>query len=159
MVCAGYVCFAINHQTLTWTRGFLSCTQVLTQAIAHEGVWTPKESLHWKLTLERKSLATPWNWTCISGMLVRCSNQLSYIPSGQIICDPLVKWLNRLPSMESRQHSQPYGIGKWGEYCRITNIWRTQCWLIQDVQMICNMHMLVSSVEINCMGCGLIGVI
>ena len=45
------------------------------------GVRTLKESLHWKLTLERKSLSALGNWTCISGMTVQCSNQLSYSPS------------------------------------------------------------------------------
>ena len=33
----------------------------------------------------RKSLAAPGNRTCVSGMTVRCSNQLSYIPSHPII--------------------------------------------------------------------------
>ena len=34
-----------------------------------------------KVDSGRKSLATPGNRTCVSGMKVRCSNQLSYIPS------------------------------------------------------------------------------
>ena len=36
-------------------------------------VRTPKESLHWKLTLGRKSLAAPGNRTCVSGVPVRYS--------------------------------------------------------------------------------------
>ena len=81
MVCAGYVCVAIIHWTLTWTTGSLSCAQILMHAIAYRGVWTPKESLHWKLILGRKSLARLGSWTCISCVMVRCSNQLSCIPS------------------------------------------------------------------------------
>ena len=46
-LCAGYVCVAIIHQTLTGTTGFLSCAQMLMHVIAHGGVWTPKESLHY----------------------------------------------------------------------------------------------------------------
>ena len=78
MVRAGYVCVAIIHRTLTWSRGSLACAQMLMHAI-----WgcTDTESLHWKLTLGRKSLAATGNRTCVSGMTVRCSNQLSYIPS------------------------------------------------------------------------------
>ena len=45
------------------------------------GCMDPKESLHWKLTLGRKSFASPGNWTCVSSMMVWCFNQLSYIPS------------------------------------------------------------------------------
>ena len=81
MVCAGYAGVAIIHGTLTWTTGSLSCAQILMHVIAHRGVRTLKESLHWKLTLERKSLSALGNWTCISGMTVQCSNQLSYSPS------------------------------------------------------------------------------
>ena len=46
-----------------------------------QGLQTPKESLQWKLTLGRKFLATRGDLTGISGVTVRCSNQLSYIPS------------------------------------------------------------------------------
>ena len=87
MVRAGYVCDAIilrNHRTLTWTTGSLPCPQMLMHATAHGGVRTPKKSLHWKLTLGRKSFAAPGNLTCISGVTVRCSNQLSYIPSPKV---------------------------------------------------------------------------
>ena len=49
-------CHIIIHQTLTWTTGSSSCAQMLINVIAHEGVWTPKESLHWNW-LVRKSLA------------------------------------------------------------------------------------------------------
>ena len=54
MVCAEYVYVAIIHQTLTWTTWSLTCALKLMRAIAHRGVWTPKESLHWKLTLGKK---------------------------------------------------------------------------------------------------------
>ena len=37
------------------------CMQLHTGA-----VWTPQESLHWKLTLGEKSLAASGTWTCIS---------------------------------------------------------------------------------------------
>ena len=37
------------------------------------GAWTPWESLHWKLTLGEKSIATLGKWTCISSMRVQCS--------------------------------------------------------------------------------------
>ena len=94
VVCAGYVCVAIIHWTLTWTKGSLSCTQMLMQAIAHGGALTLKESLHWKLTLGRKFLAASGNWTCVSGVMVQCSNQLSYIPWSRYVwmstCCPCV---------------------------------------------------------------------
>ena len=80
VVRAGYICVSIIQRTLTWTAGSLSCAQTLMHAIAQRGVRTPKESLHWKLTLGRKSLAAPRNRTCVSGVTVRCSSQLSYIP-------------------------------------------------------------------------------
>ena len=72
---------AIIHRTLTWTTGSLSCAQMLMHAIVRRGVRTPKESLHWKLILGRKSFAAPGNRTCVSGVTVRCSNHASYIPS------------------------------------------------------------------------------
>ena len=79
MVHAGCVCVAIIHWTLTWTTGSLTCAQMLMHAIAHGGVRTrtPKESLHWKLTLGRKSLSTQGNRTCVSGVTVRCCNHPS----------------------------------------------------------------------------------
>ena len=64
---------ATIHGTLTWTTGSLSCTHMLMHAIAHVGVWTLNESLHWKLTLGRKSLDAPRIQTCISGVTVWCS--------------------------------------------------------------------------------------
>ena len=81
MVRAGYVCVAIIHRTLKWTTESLSCAQMLMHAIAHGGVRTPIESLHWKLTPGRKSLAAPGNRTCISCVTVVCFNQPSDIPS------------------------------------------------------------------------------
>ena len=68
------------------TTGSLSCAQMSMQVIAHGGCRTPKESLHWKLTRGRKSLAASGNQTCVSGLVVWCSNQLSYIPS-PVVCD------------------------------------------------------------------------
>ena len=53
---AGCSSVSIIHRTLTWTTGSLTCAQMLMHAIAHEGVRTPKESLHWKLTLGENSL-------------------------------------------------------------------------------------------------------
>ena len=50
----------------------------------HKGVYTHHVRMHWKVTLGRKSLAAPGNWTCGSGMMVRCSNQLSYIPTSML---------------------------------------------------------------------------
>ena len=75
-------CFSISiiHQTLTWTTGSLTCTKMLMHAIAHGVYGHMQESLPWKLSLGEKSLAAPGNWTCVSSMTVRCSNQLSYIP-------------------------------------------------------------------------------
>ena len=61
MVHAGCVCVAIIHWTLTWTTKSLTCTQMLMHGIGHRGAQATKESLHWKLTLERKSLAAPGN--------------------------------------------------------------------------------------------------
>ena len=81
MVRAGYVCVAIIHGPQTWTTGSLSCAQMLMHAIAHGGVRTPKHSLHWKLTLGRKSLVPPENRTCVCDVTVRCCHQLSDIQS------------------------------------------------------------------------------
>ena len=51
-------CFSVSiiHRTLTWTSGPLTRAQVLMDAIAHGGVRTPQESLHWKLTREKNPL-------------------------------------------------------------------------------------------------------
>ena len=53
---------------------------------------TRKRRFHWKFTLLEKSLAAPGNRTCVSGVTVRCCNQLSCIPTPRItgarrICD------------------------------------------------------------------------
>ena len=63
---------SIIHQTLTWTKGPLTCTQMFMRVMAQGGVWTPFESLHWKLTLGEMSLVTPGNRTCISGVRIQC---------------------------------------------------------------------------------------
>ena len=69
-------CFSVSiiHQTLTWTSGSLICAYMLMHAIAHRGIYGhTKESLHWKLTLGEKSLASLGNRTCVSSMLVQHS--------------------------------------------------------------------------------------
>ena len=68
-------CFSVFriHRTLTWTTGSLRWTQMLMHAIAHGGVRTPQERLHWKLTVGEKSLTAPRNRTCIDSLPVRCS--------------------------------------------------------------------------------------
>ena len=88
MVHAGYVSVAIIQQTLTQTTGSLSCAQMLMHVIAHGGVWAPKECLHWKLTLGRKSTAALRNWTCVSGVTVWC-------PTNWATCLPhwLTEWV------------------------------------------------------------------
>ena len=48
--------------------------------IAHEGVRTALESLHWKLTLGEKSLAAPGNRTCVGGVPVRCCTNWATSP-------------------------------------------------------------------------------
>ena len=45
-----------------------------------QGAWASWESLHWKLTLERKSLAAPGNRTCVGGVLARCSTNWATSP-------------------------------------------------------------------------------
>ena len=96
MVRAGHVSVAIIHRTLTWTTWSLSCAHMLMHAVVRGGVRTPKESLHWMLTLGRKSLAAPGNRTCVSGVTVRCSDQLSYIPSDLVRSDALTNWATSL---------------------------------------------------------------
>ena len=56
VVHAGCFNISIIHQTLTWTTWFLTCAQMLMHAIACGIVWTPKESMHWKLTLGENPL-------------------------------------------------------------------------------------------------------
>ena len=53
------------------------------QAIAHESARTTSESLHWKLTREKKkSLAAPINRTCVSGVTVQgCTNRAAFPPA------------------------------------------------------------------------------
>ena len=76
-------CFSVSiiHQSLAWTTGSLTCAQMLMHAIAHKGVKTSWESLHWKLTLGEKI-------PCRTGKLKLCQwhaspmlYQLSYIPT------------------------------------------------------------------------------
>ena len=96
MVHAWYVCVAIIHETRTWTTGSLRYAQMLMHVIAHGRVLTLKEGLHWKLTPGRKSLATPANWACISGMMVQCS----------------AKWATSYPGKGRNGVWQPWGIFK-----------------------------------------------
>ena len=48
--------------------------------ITHGAVRTPKESLHWKLTIGEKSLTAPGNRTCVGGVPVRCSTNWATSP-------------------------------------------------------------------------------
>ena len=77
-------CFSVSiiHQTLTWTTGSLTCTQMLMHVIAHVGVWTPirQSALKLKLTLGEKSLAAPGDRTCVSSMPVRFSTNWATSP-------------------------------------------------------------------------------
>ena len=78
---AGHFSVSIIHQTLTWTTGSLTCPHMLMHTIARRVVWTPKESLHWKLTLGEKSLAAPEELNlspCHAGPVLY---QLIYIPT------------------------------------------------------------------------------
>ena len=79
-------CFSVSiiHRTLTWTTGSVTCAQMLMPVIAHKGVRTPLESLHWKLTLGEKALAAPGNRTCLSGVTLRRSS--NWATSPQKIC-------------------------------------------------------------------------
>ena len=49
-------CFSVSiiHQTLTWTRGSLTCTQMLMHVIAHEGVQTHERDSSLKVDSGRK---------------------------------------------------------------------------------------------------------
>ena len=65
MVCARYVCVAIIHRTLTWTSGSLTCTEMLTPAIAHGGctdteswLWEENPLPHWGI---KPASATWWS--------------------------------------------------------------------------------------------------
>ena len=76
-------CFSVSiiHRTLTWTTRYLTCSQMLTHAIAHGGVRTHIRESALKVDSERKIPCRTWEWTCVSGVAVRCSNQASYIPT------------------------------------------------------------------------------
>ena len=55
------------------------------------GVWTPKESLHWKLTPGRKSIAALENWTYVSGVMVWYStNRVTSHPQSTVVADTIV---------------------------------------------------------------------
>ena len=73
MVHAGCSYISIFHRLLTWTTASLTCAQMLMHVIAHGSVWALTESLHWKLALGEKSLATPGNRTCLNGAPAWCS--------------------------------------------------------------------------------------
>ena len=73
-------CFSVSiiHRTLTWTTGFFNVrTDVNSCDCARRCTDTVRKSA---LTHGEKSLAAPGNRTCVGGVPVRCSNQLSYIP-------------------------------------------------------------------------------
>ena len=60
---------------------------------AHVGWgWGVTDTLHWKLTLGRKPLVVPGHRTCVSGVTVRCRNQLSCIPSFLCILRAFKAW-------------------------------------------------------------------
>ena len=79
MVHAGCFSVSIIHQTLTWTTGFLTCTQMLMHAIAHGGVWTPYEPAL-KADCEKNPLP---HWGTECGSVTCRSDTLpqSYIPT------------------------------------------------------------------------------
>ena len=86
MVCAGYDCIAKSAKLWHGLRDlYWSHAQMFMHMIAQGDVQTLKESLHWKLTLGRKCLATPGNQTSVSGVMVRYSDQLSYIRSPCVV--------------------------------------------------------------------------
>ena len=79
-------CFSVSiiHRTLTWTAGSLTCTQMLMHAICTRGCADTGRESALKVDSgerEKKSLAAPGNRTRVSGVTVRCCNQLSYIPT------------------------------------------------------------------------------
>ena len=82
-------CFSvsISHHTLTWTTGSLTCAHMLMHAIAHRNVRTRVRESALKVDSWRKSHAAPGNQTCVSGVMVRCSLQLSYVPI------PAFRWM------------------------------------------------------------------
>ena len=110
MVHAGCFGVSIIHQTLTWTLGLLTFAQMIMHMIAHGGVRTKWESLHWKMTLGEKSLAVPGNRTCVSDLMIRCSTIWATSP-------PFLNWKTKhraeprsskdlIWSLYSAKHSQ-----------------------------------------------------
>ena len=86
------------------------------RATVQWGVRTLKQSLHWQLTPGRTPLAAPGNRTCVSGVTVRSSNQLSYIPSSLLVC----KWgieerSNRLGPVSSKKKKKNHNKS----FCRL----------------------------------------
>ena len=79
-------CFSVSkiHKTLTLSTGALMRTQMLMHAITHRGVQTNLRESALKVDSGRKTLAAPGNRTYISRVIVRCSNQLSYIHTHHI---------------------------------------------------------------------------
>ena len=85
MLCAGYLCVSIIHQTLSWATGSLSCAQMLMHAIAHAGVRTHVRESSLKVDSGRKipcrtreSNLRKWR----AGPML-C--ELSYIPASPIV--------------------------------------------------------------------------
>ena len=81
-------------------------------AIAHRGVQTQKKSLHWKLTLGEKSLATPGNWTCtcVSGVPVQCSTRELNLHLRQWCASPMFYQLSCIPiqALHTFSHTHIY---------------------------------------------------
>ena len=81
---ACWVCLCCHNPPISdmdYYRIFIMCTDTNACDCTWGCTDTKTESALWKLTLGRKSLPALGNWTFISGMMVQCSNQLSYIPS------------------------------------------------------------------------------
>ena len=83
-------------------------------AIAHKGVWTPKESLCWKLTLVEKSLA-PGNQTSLSRVPVWPSTNWATSPTQGVI---RIKLRVSIPLSLSLQWSEIscrcwYWVNRW----------------------------------------------
>ena len=87
-------CFSVSiiHRTLTWTTGSLTCAQMLMRAIAHRDIRTHVRESAQKVDSGRKSLATPGNQTCVSGVPFRCStNELHPLPQNSALSDKMIR--------------------------------------------------------------------
>ena len=110
---AGCFVVSIIHWSPTRTTGSLTCTQMLMDAVAHMGVRTPWESLHWKLTLGEKSLVATGNHTCLSGMPVQhCTNWVTSPHHWMFMCC----WDHDLqPSQKDKRTCMSITVSKVGQ--------------------------------------------